>query len=104
MYREQARPLLCARIWGRAPCADRTSSTLRDWSEMMIQIARPARLTLLDSEVQTLKPGEIYEVAPAVGRVLVADGWAYEVGAGGPDRPADDASGADDPDDDISGS
>jgi hypothetical protein len=70
-------------------------------SGVRIQIARAVRLTLLDSEVQTLKPGEIYEVSPAVGRVLVGDGWASEITA---DRrePCDTAN--DDPSDDISGS
>ena len=42
-------------------------------------MGRDVRLTLLDSEVQSLKAGEIYEVAPAIGRVLVSDGWACEV-------------------------
>lgn len=42
-------------------------------------MGRDVRLTLLDSEVQTLKAGEIYEVSPAIGRVLVSDGWACEV-------------------------
>ena len=42
-------------------------------------MGRDVRLTLLDSEVQTLKAGEIYEMSPAVGRVLVSDGWACEV-------------------------
>lgn len=42
-------------------------------------MGRDVRLTLMDSEVQALKTGEIYEVAPAIGRVLVSDGWACEV-------------------------
>jgi hypothetical protein len=71
---------------------------------VLIRIARAARLTLLNSEIQTLKPGEIYEVAPAVGRVLIGDGWAAEVVA---DRrePWDESGITDnDPFDDISGS
>ncbi|MBI4266224.1 MAG: hypothetical protein HY657_17760 [Acidobacteria bacterium] len=62
------------------------------------------RLTLLDSEVQALKPGEIYEVAPAVGRVLVADGWACEVIAERSQRSDELACADDDPCDEISGS
>jgi hypothetical protein len=46
---------------------------------VLIRIARAVRLTLLGSEIQALNPGEIYEVAPSVGRVLVTDGWAMEV-------------------------
>lgn len=46
---------------------------------MLIQIARAVRLTLSDSELKAFKAGEIYEVPPAVGRVLVGDGWAFEV-------------------------
>ena len=46
---------------------------------MVIQIERPVRVTLLDAEVQTLKAGEIYAVSPAIGRVLVSDGWAREL-------------------------
>lgn len=46
-----------------------------------IEIVRAARLALFDTNVQTLEPGEIYTVAPAVGAVLVADGWAREVTA-----------------------
>ena len=71
---------------------------------MLIRIARAARLTLLNSEIQALKPGEIYEVAPAVGRVLIGDGWAAEVVE---DRRAvgEDADRAnDEPAGDLSGS
>ena len=32
-----------------------------------------------DAELQALKVGEIYDVAPAIGVVLVTDGWAREV-------------------------
>jgi hypothetical protein len=71
---------------------------------VLIQIARAVRLTLLDSEVQTLKPGEIYDVAPAIGGVLVGDGWATEV-ATERQGPGDEiASANDEPGDEISGS
>ena len=43
---------------------------------MLIRIERPVRVTLLDAEVQALKAGEIYDVSPVIGRVLVSDGWA----------------------------
>jgi hypothetical protein len=46
---------------------------------MRIQIARMVRLTLWGTELQTLRPGEYYDVSPAIGRVLVSDGWATEV-------------------------
>ena len=45
---------------------------------MVIRIARMVRVTLSDTELQTLRPGEFYDVPPAVGRVLVSDGWAEE--------------------------
>jgi hypothetical protein len=71
---------------------------------VLIQIERAVRLTLLDSEVQTLKAGEIYEVAPAIGRVLVGDGWASEVAAERRE-PLDQVDAAnDDPCDEMSGS
>jgi hypothetical protein len=69
---------------------------------VLIQIARAVRLTLLDSEVQALKPGEIYEVAPAIGRMLVADGWATEF-SGATSGPGGEAiTVADDTSDEIS--
>jgi hypothetical protein len=46
---------------------------------MLIQISRTVRLTLQDAELQALTIGEIYDVAPAIGQVLVNDGWAREV-------------------------
>jgi hypothetical protein len=46
---------------------------------VLIRIERPVRVTLLDAEVQALKAGEIYDVSPVIGRVLVSDGWAREV-------------------------
>jgi hypothetical protein len=47
---------------------------------VLIQIERPVRVTLCDAEVKMLKTGEIYQVSPVIGRVLVADGWARAVG------------------------
>ena len=46
---------------------------------VLIQISRPVTLTLQDTALQALRPGEIYDVAPAIGHVLVTDGWAREV-------------------------
>jgi hypothetical protein len=46
---------------------------------MRIEIMRRVRLTVLGSDLQLLNPGEIYDVAPAVGRVLVGEGWAMEL-------------------------
>lgn len=89
----------------RGAAAPRRTASLHPRSAIrlvLIQIARAVRLTLLDSEVQALKPGEIYEVAPAVGCVLVADGWATEFGAA-PSAPRSEAlTAADDPSDEIS--
>lgn len=48
---------------------------------MRIQIVKPVRLTVWGSELKALKTGEIYDVAPAIGRVLVGDGWAMELTA-----------------------
>ena len=50
---------------------------------MLIQIERPVRVTLCDAEVKMLKAGEIYQVSPVIGRVLVADGWARAIGDAG---------------------
>lgn len=33
-------------------------------------------MTLSETELQLLQPGEFYDVPPAVGRVLVSEGWA----------------------------
>jgi hypothetical protein len=55
---------------------------------VLIRIARKVRVTLSDMELQFLHPGEFYDVPPAVGRVLVSEGWAVE--------PDDDAYGASD--------
>ena len=46
---------------------------------MLKQIARAVRLTHENAEVQALQAGEIYDVSPAIGRVLVTDGWAREI-------------------------
>ena len=43
---------------------------------MRIEILRPVRLTVWGNEIQAFLPGEIYDLAPAIGRVLVGDGWA----------------------------
>jgi hypothetical protein len=51
----------------------------REGGAVRIEILRPVRLTVWGSELQRLKPGEIYDVAPAIGRVLVGDGWAMEL-------------------------
>ncbi|MGE0447172.1 MAG: hypothetical protein AB7P99_18255 [Vicinamibacterales bacterium] len=69
---------------------------------VLIQIARAVTLTLQDTTLQALRPGEIYDVAPAIGRVLVTDGWAREVIAQSTVRwhdpvSADDRSGDDPP-------
>jgi hypothetical protein len=52
---------------------------LRGGPFVLIQISRPVRLTLSQSELKTFNAGEIYEVPPAIGRVLISDGWAFEV-------------------------
>ena len=69
---------------------------------VLIQISRAVRLTLSGSELKALHSGEIYEVPPAIGRVLISDGWAFEVVSerrgiwpgpdAGDDNPADRAS------------
>jgi hypothetical protein len=62
--------------------ADLCSSSPRsDRPPVLIQIARAARLGVFGTEVQALKVGQIYEVAPAIGLVLVGEGWAQEVAA-----------------------
>ena len=56
-----------------------TSSRRAASGNVLIEIARSVTLTLLGTAVQALKHGEIYDVAPSIGRVLVGDGWAVEV-------------------------
>jgi hypothetical protein len=46
---------------------------------MRIEILHPVRLTVWGSEIQAFLPGEIYDLAPAIGRVLVGDGWAMQL-------------------------
>ena len=43
------------------------------------------RVTLSETELQMLRPGEFYDVPPAVGRVLVSEGWAVAPDPDGPD-------------------
>jgi hypothetical protein len=64
---------------------------------VLIQIARAASLTLQNAELQALKVGEIYDVAPAIGQVLVTDGWAREVIAGATADWRDESIAHDDP-------
>jgi hypothetical protein len=45
---------------------------------VLIRIARLVRVTLSDTELQMLRPCEFYDVPPAVGRVLVGEGWAVD--------------------------
>jgi hypothetical protein len=63
---------------------------------VLIRIARLLRVTLSDTELQTLRPGEFYDVPPAVGRVLVSEGWAVDAASEAHDdwraRAHDDAS------------
>jgi hypothetical protein len=71
---------------------------------VLIQISRTVRVALSGEELQTLHSGEFYEVMPAVGLVLVADGWAVEAVSHRRD-PADHLETADDaPDKDGPGS
>jgi hypothetical protein len=67
---------------------------------VLIRIARTVRVALSGEELQTLNSGEFYEVMPAVGLVLVADGWAVEAVSQRRDRekrlpPADAGPGPD---------
>jgi hypothetical protein len=71
--------------------------TLRQGSIVLIQIARAVKLGIFDTEVQSLKVGEIYRVAPGVGTVLVSEGWAREVDSGSPRRESDLEWAGDDP-------
>jgi hypothetical protein len=45
---------------------------------VLIRIARLVRVTLSETDLQMLRPGEFYDVPPAVGRVLVSEGWAVD--------------------------
>jgi hypothetical protein len=49
-------------------------------ARVLIRINRLVRVTLSNTDLQTLRPGEFYDVPPAVGRVLVAEGWATDAG------------------------
>jgi hypothetical protein len=71
---------------------------------VLIQISRAVTLTLQDTAVQALQPGEVYDVAPAIGQVLVTDGWAREVIAQSSVRWHDAVSADDDPAEDPSSS
>lgn len=46
---------------------------------VLIQIVRAVTLALWNRDVQALQPGELYDVAPSVGQVLITDGWAREI-------------------------
>jgi hypothetical protein len=71
---------------------------------VLIQIARTVRVTLSGEELQTLNSGEFYEVMPAIGLVLVADGWAVEAVSQRREPPPPVAAADDDPDSHGSGS
>jgi hypothetical protein len=64
---------------------------------VLIQIARAVKLGIFDTEVQSLKTGEIYRVAPAIGTVLVSEGWARELETGTTMRDAVLETADDDP-------
>jgi hypothetical protein len=49
---------------------------------VLIRIARAVKLGIFNTEVQSLKIGEIYRVAPGIGTVLVSEGWAREIETG----------------------
>ena len=71
---------------------------------VIIEITRAVRVGIFDAEVQSLKTGEIYRVAPAIGMVLISEGWARPIGLDVP-APVDAVDRADDdPDDDGAGS
>jgi hypothetical protein len=63
---------------------------------VLIRIARLVRVTLSETQLQMLRPGEFYDVPPAVGRVLVSEGWAVDAAHEVPDdwrsRAHDDPS------------
>ena len=65
-------------------------------SRVLIRIARLVRVTLSETDLQMLRPGEFYDVPPAVGRVLVSEGWAVDAASDAHDewrsRAHDDAS------------
>jgi hypothetical protein len=46
--------------------------------QVLIRIARLVRVTLSDTELQMLRPGEFFDVPAAVGHVLVSEGWAVD--------------------------
>lgn len=71
---------------------------------VLIQIARTVRVALSGEELQTLNSGEFYEVMPAVGLVLVADGWAVEAVSQRRNPVGRQATADDDPDKHGSGS
>jgi hypothetical protein len=56
-----------------AACA---ACRLLECRAVLIRIARAVRVTLSDTELQMLRPGEFYDVPPAVGLVLISEGWA----------------------------
>ena len=64
---------------------------------MLIQIARAVKLGIFNTEVQSLKIGEIYRVAPGIGTVLVSEGWAREIERGSTSRESDLESADEDP-------
>jgi hypothetical protein len=64
---------------------------------VLIQIARAVRLGIFNAEVQSLKVGEIYRVAPGIGTVLVNDGWAREIERGMTSRESGVECAEDDP-------
>jgi hypothetical protein len=55
-----------------------TAYSLLRSARVLIRIARLLRVTLSDTDLQTLRPGEFYDVPPAVGYVLVSEGWAVD--------------------------
>jgi hypothetical protein len=62
---------LCARDAHRG-------SAFAPGARVVIRIARLARVTLWGANLQILRPGEVYDVPPAVAGVLIAEGWAEE--------------------------
>jgi len=64
---------------------------------VLIQIARAVKLGIFNTEVQSLKVGEIYRVASGIGTVLVNEGWAREIDGDTTNRESTLDSADDDP-------
>src|SRR5688572_993188 len=90
-------PCPARRLAGGVACGFVAPPDAPPGPNVLIQIARAVKLGIFNTEVQSLKVGEIYRVASGIGTVLVNEGWAREIDGDTTNRESTLDSADDDP-------